>query len=332
MFIFSIIIPVYNTKIEYFKRCLKSIKCNYLNINEFEVIIIDDGNDDFNPYQKLINKYLKSIHTIVINNNLNLKQGYCRYLGLCESQGHYVHFVDSDDEIHPQIYTILKDYLNNDPDFVLFMEKMISNKIVQLDQEEILKSLINTTNLNLKNKMFSQKDLKKLRGHLTVVLHSKVFNRKWLLNTKSWTPNLYFEDALLSTEILIKTKKFKMSYNKLYYYHFNSLSTLNSPPTMKFITDSIIVFTNALKMLYNANKWELRYCIIDNILEVYGFNIDVLKDYYPLIMKIFDGYNVNFKFFNEKQYSWFKSNEKLFKLFYPLISEHTCDIVKKNEL
>ncbi|MDR3223014.1 MAG: glycosyltransferase, partial [Methanobrevibacter sp.] len=105
--IFSIIIPVFNTKISYFIRCLESIRNNNLDKNQFEVIIINDGMENFSEYNSTINEYLKesNIQIKVISNPLNLKQGYSRYIGLKASEGEYIHFVDSDDEIFPYTYT-----------------------------------------------------------------------------------------------------------------------------------------------------------------------------------------------------------------------------------
>ncbi|MDR3223011.1 MAG: AMP-binding protein [Methanobrevibacter sp.] len=318
---FSIIIPVYNTKIEYFIRCLKSIRDNYLDVDEFEVIIVNDGMADFSEYQLIINEIINNnrIKTKIINNDINMKQGYARYQGLKESQGQYVHFVDSDDELYHHIYTSLKDYLKDDPNFIFFMEKYSSE---EYSQEIIFKNLVGNTNIKeLKNKMFYKKDLTKLRGTIPILLHSKVFNRKWLLNNiKLWVPNLYLEDMLLITEILLKTEKFKVAPEKYYKYTYFNDSTINTL-NHKLLSDALIAYEKSLDLLYDNNRWELRHIVIGSIIGFFSFNSDNMDNYYPFIVEILGKYDnkINFKFFDETEYGWFKRNKKNFNIFFPLI-------------
>ncbi|MDR3291127.1 MAG: glycosyltransferase, partial [Methanobrevibacter sp.] len=324
--IFSIIIPVYKTKIEYFIRCLESIKNNNLCNDEFEVIIVNDGMDDFSQYEEIINNVLKSngINVRVITNDINMNLSYARFRGLKDSHGDYVHFVDSDDEIYPNIYINLKYYLTDNPNFVLFMEKYNMEGVEHVNQEKFFKNLIEDTPIDdLKSKTFFKDDLKKLRGTLSVTaIHSKIFNKKWLLdNIRSWIPNLYVEDVLLSTEIFMKTKKFKVSYNKFYqYYQYLNIKSITSEANDKLFMDALFVYNKAFNMLYREDKWYLRYLIIDFILSFYSYYSNALEDYAPFIKKIFEKYdNINFKFFDKNQYQQFKNNIQLSKLFSPLI-------------
>ena len=68
--LFSIIIPVYNTKISFLKDCFESIKQqNYTN---YEVIIIDDGSNQEtkNFLKNYESKYKIIIYRIVLFVNL----------------------------------------------------------------------------------------------------------------------------------------------------------------------------------------------------------------------------------------------------------------------
>jgi len=318
---FSIIVPTYNTDLKMFKNCLNSIKVNDLEKSKFEVIIINDGMKDFSKYNRIIKDILTSnnIRNKVINNEINMKQGYGRYQGLKESKGYYVHFVDADDEVYPYTYTTLIKYLKDEPNFVLFKEKFIFDDVDVTQQDFIFDHLTKgVSSDSLENHLFSKEDMVKLRGSFIIPLHSKVFDRIWLLkNTEQWIPNLYLEDFVLMIEVLIKAEKFKVCLDKLYHYHYlNTDSTMHMKDNKLFF-DALIVYDKIFCMIHTANRWELRHLILDNFLAFYSlyskeymesnfdyFLIEILKKYK----------NMNFKFLHKKRYHWFKRDENL-KLF-----------------
>ncbi|MDR3291307.1 MAG: AMP-binding protein [Methanobrevibacter sp.] len=329
--LFSIIIPVYNTSNDYFIRCLNSIKNNHLSKDKLEVIFINDGMSDFNFYKRMINAILKSkgFLTKIISNDINMGQLYSRYIGLKESKGEYVHFVDSDDEIFPHIYTTLVDYLDNDPNFILFMEQIFNNELDLISQEEVFDRIINNINIDeLKNKTFTNEHLKDLMHFFQLTLHSKVFNRDWIFkNVELWTPNLRFcEDLLLTIEVLTKAEKFKILPEKLYKYYYlqNKETIITSNMDTNFFFDFLFVFEKSIDLIYKK-RWDLRHILIYDILIIYHYIIftqkEEIEDHYNFfISEILRKYSdINFKFFNKNQYHWFKSNEKLYDFFAPLI-------------
>ncbi|MDR3291143.1 MAG: AMP-binding protein [Methanobrevibacter sp.] len=322
--LFSIIIPTYNTNIEYFQRCLESVKNNNLNNDSFEVIIVNDGMEDFKEYVMIINNILKSdnINVHIINNNVNMNLGYARYVGLKKAKGQYIHFVDSDDEIYPQIYTTLKEYLKDNPNFVYFMEYYTSQEFDLISQEETFKKI--TGDNNLKNKLFTKKELIEIRLFTLIPLHSKVFNKEWLIkNITSWTPNSFGEDILFITEILTKVEKFKVCPEMLYKYYYLNRGSIINTLNHKLIFDFLVMYDKSLNLL-QSDGWEFRHLIIDNMLNFYNSYSGYMEDNYDYFFKeILFNYTknskINFNFFNKQQYQWFKKNEKLYKLFAPLI-------------
>lgn len=107
----SIIIPVYNTPIDYFKECLESITKSNIKYS-YEVILINDGSTN----QELIdflNQYDEP-HTQIIHKK-NSGASNTRNIGLENAKGKYILCLDSDDillseinyyinylELHPQ--------------------------------------------------------------------------------------------------------------------------------------------------------------------------------------------------------------------------------------
>ena len=92
--ILSIIIPLYNSA-KYFDQCINSILNQNINIEDYEIIIIDDGSTDnsvviaerYSSKQKNIHLHLQKNQGVSVSRNNGLK---------C-AKGKYVYFVDSDD-------------------------------------------------------------------------------------------------------------------------------------------------------------------------------------------------------------------------------------------
>lgn len=88
----TIIIPVFNAE-KYLENCLKSvINQTYKNI---EIIIVDDGSTD-NSF-KIYNKYLNIEKRLKVINIENSGVSKARNIGLENSNGEWVTFIDADD-------------------------------------------------------------------------------------------------------------------------------------------------------------------------------------------------------------------------------------------
>lgn len=110
----SVIVPIYNVEL-YLNRCITSIvQQTYHNL---EIILVDDGSNDRSceicDVQKLKDNRIKVIH----KKNGGLSDA--RNVGIQESHGEYIMFVDSDDYINDKMCEILlKEALNTESDIV----------------------------------------------------------------------------------------------------------------------------------------------------------------------------------------------------------------------
>ena len=110
----SIIVPVYNVK-PYLNRCVDSIiKQTYKNI---EILLIDDGSTDGSS--ELCDKLSDIDSRIKVIHKKNGGLSSARNRGLLEMNGKYVGFVDSDDYIREDMYSVLyHTMINHDADIV----------------------------------------------------------------------------------------------------------------------------------------------------------------------------------------------------------------------
>ena len=98
----SVIIPVYNTE-KYIKRCIQSIQDNsYKNL---EIICVNDGSKDGSL--AVLQSLAQQDHRIKVIDKVNGGVSSARNAGLDIASGDYISFIDSDDWIHPEFFSVL---------------------------------------------------------------------------------------------------------------------------------------------------------------------------------------------------------------------------------
>ena len=134
---YSIIIPIYNTE-KYLEKCLNSI----INNNNIEIILIDDASID-NSYEICLEYSKKYDNIKVFHNEKNKGVSYCRNLGILNSKGEYLIFIDSDDTLYENTINKIDKKINKNNDIYFFKNyKIIENKKEIIIDKNI--SLINT--------------------------------------------------------------------------------------------------------------------------------------------------------------------------------------------
>lgn len=94
----SFIIALYNTEI-YIEKCIRSIYLNNkLPLNEYEVIVINDGSTDNGPL--IVQRLKKEFSNITLINKENGGQSSARNIGFNVAKGKYLFCLDSDDFVN----------------------------------------------------------------------------------------------------------------------------------------------------------------------------------------------------------------------------------------
>lgn len=102
----SIITPVYNVE-SYLDRCLQSILSQ--SFCNFELILIDDGSTDKSA--SICNEWAAKDHRVLVIHQENRGVSAARNAGLEVVKGKYLTFVDPDDFIAPDTYSVNMEYL-----------------------------------------------------------------------------------------------------------------------------------------------------------------------------------------------------------------------------
>ncbi|MDR2817500.1 MAG: glycosyltransferase [Oscillospiraceae bacterium] len=125
----SIIIPVYNIKPHYLKKCLKSVTNQ--SFKRIEIICVDDGSTDGSL--KILKKYAKKDKRIIVIHQKNQGPSAARNTGIdqaLKSNSKYVLFVDADDILAKRACKVLFAAAEEDDniDIVAFNFQMFPTK------------------------------------------------------------------------------------------------------------------------------------------------------------------------------------------------------------
>lgn len=104
----SIIIPVYNAS-QYIDKCMKCVVNQ--TYKDIEIILVNDGSTDGSD--KICNQWEALDSRVKVIHKINTGVAAARNTGLEKSQGDYIMFVDSDDEIYIGLCQFLLDILND---------------------------------------------------------------------------------------------------------------------------------------------------------------------------------------------------------------------------
>ena len=98
----SVIVPVYNVE-KYLHECIGSILTQ--TFTDFELILVNDGSQDNSG--SICDEYASKDNRITVIHQENQGQAAARNTAVAIATGEWIHFVDSDDLIHPQMLEIL---------------------------------------------------------------------------------------------------------------------------------------------------------------------------------------------------------------------------------
>lgn len=103
----SVIVPVYNSE-KYLHRCIDSILAQ--TFTDFEVLLIDDGSTDSSG--EICDEYAHKDSRVRVFHKENGGVSSARNLGLDNAKGEWISFVDSDDWLVEDCYSIILQYAN----------------------------------------------------------------------------------------------------------------------------------------------------------------------------------------------------------------------------
>lgn len=238
----SIIVPVYNVK-NYFKECVDSlISQSYVNL---EIILIDDGSTDGSS--EMCDEFAAQDSRIKVVHKVNGGLSSARNCGLDCCSGSYLAFVDSDDILHLDFFTVLMNEIedadiciSNFQEFYdkaeLIFENSVKSGSKKYKAEEV--------NRNLYGKEF---DL------LVIIACSKLYKREIWSDLRFPEGKLH-EDEFVVHKVLDNARWVAMVDSKLYYYR-KRLGSITATLTLKNVEDTLEALRSRI-LYYEQKGWK----------------------------------------------------------------------------
>lgn len=283
----SIVIPVYNVE-KYLKECIESlINQTYKNI---ELIFINDGSTDHSL--QILNEYKKNNPKIMkVINNKNNGIGKTRNIGIDESKGKYLFFVDSDDYIAndaiEKLYHLAK---NQNADIVIGdMYKVYENK------DRFNEFIINFSEgklLDNKTQLFE----------IPLGPCGKLFKKEIL--TVKFSDKLKYEDVPFTANAIKNSSNTIKCNDYIYYYRIHHNSETTSMDARVFDILEILKLTNQNYEKNPEVKEELEYLNIQ-LLSRYNLQQKYQKDKKlaeEFLEESFAFLNKNFPYWKKNKY------------------------------
>ena len=267
----SIVIPIYNTNIDDFKRCLDSV----LNqtFGDFKVYVIDDGskNELSSEYSELCSIDKRIDYSKIINGGV----ANARNIGINKATSKYICFIDSDD-------TVDRDYLKES---IYYMEK--ENVELAIGKLDYVSYIDNQGNNYIT--ILNKDNIKDLNRALDMCPQNTF---KYIIKS-TFAGKMFLLDVIKNNQILfpigIKNSEDHLFCNyyanviesaifvpKVWYHYFqNSYSFMHSSLESNYIEATLPYWNKVIEM----NKEEK-----DNILKEYRYRI-LIKDFFKAIRK-----------------------------------------------
>ncbi len=304
----SVIIPVYNAE-KFLDRCLKSVFSQ--SMNEYEVIIVNDGSTDYS-YEIIQNYKQKFPQKTKIISQKNMGIAKSRNLAISIAQGKYISFIDADDYIDFRFLEVLyNEAVENDADisccnYYKYNEK--KNKkykhILSMPQgcysrTKALKTLISD-------------------NRLQYYVWNKLFKRSFLLKNDIKFSNICFEDVEFSVKSFYFANKVAVSKKALYYYVKHSNSMIAYLDMLK-VEDYLKVLASIRVFLENQNNFQsykLRFIL--HSIKVFNaacqdifHNLGISKKAFICIKKA----AMAVRYYNSRKFKSIKNTKELGKIF-----------------
>lgn len=263
----SVIIPCYNVE-RFISKTLDSIISEKLE--NYEIILIDDGSTD-KTFEKLKEYSLKVKNIKIINQN-NFGVSNARNVGIQNSKGKYLYFVDGDDYLIKGTLGKYLKKLDNTIDIFLF-----NNIINKNDKDYNIKN-------NLETNFYSSEEILKnifLKNILKTVMGNFIVKKEIIIKNKiKFDENYkYSEDYNFLIKCLNYSDKVYYTNENIFVYRKHDLSTMAKKINFNRL-DSIraIEILNDLSKIKNNQDIRNYYNIFYNMALIGNINELIRKD------------------------------------------------------
>lgn len=247
----SVIVPVYNPPENYLRECLDSI-CNQ-TLKDIEIILIDNAATGNNP--QILQEYAQRDKRIKLF-RFEKNQGYsgaCNK-GLEIATGKYIHFVDSDDYIAPNLYKKLYTKASTQKLEITFFRTAVLTPDGKQDKKHDKFYSYSAIPQSIKQLTLNFNDISDIFPYIPSQVWNKLFNRNYLSKYNIRFDNklqTILVDKFFSINSYLKAEKIGFINYKGYFYRSNLQNSVTSYISLK---NKLTVFVFCKKILKLASQ------------------------------------------------------------------------------
>lgn len=259
----SVIVPVYNSE-RYIKNCLESILCQ--TYRDLEIILVDDGSTDRSGL--ICDEFYEKDSRVKVIHKQNAGVSAARNDGLAIATGEYISFVDSDDELEPDMFELLlRNAQNHEAEISHCGYKRVD------DQRNLIKEVSGTGTILVQNCSDAIQCM--LEGRYFVGgLWNKLFAARVIKDIQFDTDLKNTEDILFCVLAFQKAEQIVFEDKTKYIYYEHPTSACNTMSRQKQICDAV---SGTRVMLENACNDALRDVyqsrLFGELLSLYQFSL-----------------------------------------------------------
>lgn len=255
----SFIVPLFNNE-RYIKECIDSILAISGYINDFEIIVINDGSTD-TSLEVLINNYKSNNHVIIID-KINEGVAITRNLGVSKAKGKYLSFIDSDDYIDAEkFFSVLIDMVDNNLDVIMTNQAIVvspDNHFIEDGKDSILSKSIFRSSANV----YQGFDFLSISTFNDGVVNAIINREFWKINKFQFGNFTHLEDLQIMFNLIYNSNRFKSVPVTFYYRRLSENSSTRHNDSKKYIS--------AIKSMKRVLAYLQSFIDADNKLSING--------------------------------------------------------------
>ena len=227
----SVIVPVYKVE-KYIHTCVDSI----LNqtFTDFELILVDDGSPD--NCGKICDEYAKKDSRVKVIHKKNGGQSSARNKGLDHAKGNYISFIDSDDDILPEMFEKMMSFIEVQNLDIAFCDVIL-----------VRGKRIRTGNMYSQNKVFDNREalIDLLKGKIDNAVWNKIY-KKNVFDRVRFVEGIVYEDVRIMHSLFNEAKRIGYVNGSFYRYYKREHSTIAQSFNSKSRYDCFIGYRERL--------------------------------------------------------------------------------------
>lgn len=265
----SVIIPVYNVE-AYLRECIDSVLSQ--TYKNYEIILVDDGSTDSSP--EICDKYASEHENIRVVHKENKGLSHTRNMGLTVAHGEYVYFLDSDDYIDSNAFTMLVEAIEKEKSDILFFDSWSfedTQRNFDIPQSYKREKCYGTdSGLEMLEKLCESKDF-----HTAIPLF--FLKNSFIREEKfAFLEGVIYEDVLFAYQMFCKAKRVTHINSPIYFRRYRANSIMTSNKSIHHFNSIVTVFYGLVSFSVTSSE------ALSNVQKVYitrfAFNVFNIYD------------------------------------------------------